>query len=47
MSLKSTIYTLLRISNDLSAIAKGPKAVAKRLQRKAVGRITGKVMGRI
>jgi hypothetical protein len=44
MKLKSLIYRLLSISNDVNAVRKGPKAVYRRIGRKAVGRLAGKVM---
>jgi len=44
MSLKSTIYKLLRLSNDLNAIKKG--RIGKRLANKAIGRAAGKLMRR-
>jgi hypothetical protein len=42
MTLKSTIYQMLRLSNDLNAIRKGK--AAKRLRNKAIGRIAGRLM---
>lgn len=42
MSLKSTIYKILRISNDIDAIRKG--RIMKRLKNKAIGRIAGRMM---
>jgi hypothetical protein len=47
MKLKSLIYKILRISNDLNAIQRGPKAIGKRIGRKMVGRLAGKSMRRI
>lgn len=47
MKLKSLLYKLLSISNDLNAIQRGPKAISRRIGRKAVGRLTGKAMRRI
>jgi hypothetical protein len=47
MKLKSLIYRLLRWHNDLTAISKGPKAIGRRIGRKAVGRLAGKLMRRI
>ncbi|MCK9568978.1 hypothetical protein M0R72_08560 [Candidatus Pacearchaeota archaeon] len=47
MKLKSWIYQLLRWHNDLSAIQKGPKAIGRRIGRKVVGRLAGKIMRRI
>lgn len=42
MSIKSAIYKILRISNDIDAIRKG--RIMKRLRNKAIGRIAGKMM---
>jgi hypothetical protein len=47
MKLKSLLYKILRISNDLDAIQRGPKAIGKRTCRKMVGRLAGKVMRKI
>ena len=47
MGLKSMLYKILRISNDLNAIQRGPKAIGKRLVRKGIGRLAGKIMRRI
>ncbi len=47
MHLKSLIYRLLRLHNDLTAIRKGSKAVGRRIGRKIVGRLAGKLMRRI
>jgi hypothetical protein len=47
MSLKSMLYKILRISNDLNAIQRGPKAIGKRIGRKMVGRLAGKIIRRI
>lgn len=47
MGLKSWLYKLLRWHNDLTAISKGPKAIGRRIGRKAIGRLAGKVMRRM
>jgi hypothetical protein len=47
MKLKSLIYRLLSISNDLNAIQRGPKAIGKRICRKWIGGMAGKAMRRI
>lgn len=44
MRIKSTIYKLLRISNDLNAIRRGK--IGKRIGRRIAGRITGKGIGK-
>ncbi|HLR67053.1 hypothetical protein [Virgibacillus alimentarius] len=45
MSLKSTIYKMLRISNDINAIKKGK--VTRRIGRRAAGKATGKLFKKI
>jgi len=45
MSLKSTIYKILRISNDINAIKKGK--VGKRIGRRVFGKATGRLMGKL
>jgi hypothetical protein len=43
-SLKTTIYRILRLWNDVDAVRKG--RIGKRLRNKAVGRATGRLMKR-
>lgn len=45
MSLKSSIYKILRIWNDVDAIRKG--RVKKRIGRRIVGRTAGKTIRRL
>lgn len=45
MSLKSTIYKLLRLSNDLNAIKKGK--VGRRIGRRVYGKATGRLARKI
>lgn len=45
MMKKSTIYKLLKWSNDLNAIKKGK--IGKRLGRRIGGKMTGKGLGRL
>ncbi len=45
MKFKSLIYRLLSISNDITAIRKC--RIGRRIGRKAVGRLAGKVMRRM
>lgn len=45
MNIKSTIYKILRISNDINAIRRG--RIGKRIGRRIVGRITGKGIRRL
>jgi len=44
MTLRSTLYALLRYSNDARAIRRG--RVPQRIARRIVGRATGRAMGR-
>lgn len=43
MTAKSTIYKLLALSNDVKAVRKGPKAVTRRVGRRAYGKATGRL----
>lgn len=43
--MKSTIYKLLRLSNDLNAIRRG--RAGRRIARRAYGRATGRAARRI
>ena len=45
MSLKSSIYKVLRIWNDVDAVRKGK--IGKRIGRRIVGRAAGKGIGRL
>jgi len=45
MRMKSLIYKLLSISNDINAIQKGK--VSQRLKRRAAGKIAGRIMRRL
>lgn len=45
MSLKSTIYKILRIWNDVDAVRKG--RVKKRIGRRVAGRTTGRMIRRL
>jgi len=45
MSLKSTIYKLLRIWNDVDAVRKG--RIGKRIGRRVVGRASGKALRKL
>jgi hypothetical protein len=46
MKLKSLIYRFLSISNDAHAIKRGPKAIGKRIIRKAGRRKFASIMRR-
>ena len=43
--MKSTIYKLLKWSNDYNAVKKGK--VGKRVKRRAAGKMFGKIIGRL
>lgn len=45
MRIKSTVYKLLRISNDINAIKKGK--VGKRFSRRVYGRTSSKLMRKL
>jgi len=45
MSLKSNIYKILRIWNDIDAIRKGK--VGKRIGRRVAGKATGKALRKL
>ncbi|WP_199860630.1 hypothetical protein [Oceanobacillus damuensis] len=45
MSLKSSIYKILRIWNDVDAVRKG--RIGKRLGRRITGKATGKAMRKL
>lgn len=43
VSFKSFLYTVLKISNDVKALNKGPEATSKRIGRRIYGKATGKL----
>ncbi|MCA1021782.1 hypothetical protein [Halobacillus litoralis] len=45
MSLKSSIYKILRIWNDVDSVRKGK--AGKRIGRRAAGKLTGKALKKI
>lgn len=45
MSLKSFLYSALKISNDINAVNKGK--VGKRIGRRVAGKVTGKMFGKM
>lgn len=45
MTLKSFIYLILRLSNDVNAIQKG--RVGRRIGRRLYGKTTGRLAGRL
>ncbi|WP_176791525.1 hypothetical protein [Thalassobacillus cyri] len=45
MSLKSTIYKVSRVWNDIDAVRKGK--IGRRIGRRAAGKATGKIMRKL
>ena len=45
MGLKSLIYMLLKVSNDLNAVQK--KKVGRRVGRRVAGKMSGRAMGKL
>jgi hypothetical protein len=44
--LQSWLYWWAKILGDISAVSKGPRAIEKRLMRRAAGKVTGRILGR-
>lgn len=40
--MKGFLYKLLKISNDLNAISRGPKAMGRRAVRRSAGKVVGR-----
>ena len=47
IKLRSFLYQLARLLGDINAIHRGPRAVAKRMMRRAVGRAAGKTINEL
>jgi hypothetical protein len=47
VTLRSTLYRLARLLGDLNALHHGPRAVAKRIVRRALGRTAEKAIKRL
>lgn len=45
--MRDFLYRVLRLSNDVRAVRRGPKAVGRRIGRRLYGRATGRLAGRI
>lgn len=45
--LRSGFYGLARLLGDIQALSKGPKATAKRIGRRAAGKVTGRMLGKL
>jgi hypothetical protein len=46
-SFRSSLYGLARLLGDLSAFLRGPKATARRLERRAAGKETGIILKKL
>ncbi|MBS3975827.1 MAG: hypothetical protein KGZ75_03735 [Syntrophomonadaceae bacterium] len=44
---RGILYGLAKFLGDISAVSKGPEATAKRLGRRAAGKATGRLLGRL
>lgn len=44
VTLRSALYRLARLLGDLNALQRGPRAVAKRIMRRALGQAAGKAI---
>jgi hypothetical protein len=42
--LRSFLYALARLLGDVQAVRRGPRAIGKRLARKALGRAAGRAI---
>jgi hypothetical protein len=47
VTLRSALYRLARLLGDLNALHRGPRAVAKRIVRRALGRAAGKAINEV
>ena len=47
MSVQRIMYKLLALSNDAKAVRRGPKAVARRVGRRAYGRASSRLARKI
>ncbi|MGB9901333.1 MAG: hypothetical protein ACPLEW_11045 [Pseudothermotoga sp.] len=45
--IRRALYKTQRVLGDIEAVSKGPKAVAKRIARRTVGRVFAKTMRKI
>jgi hypothetical protein len=45
--IRSMLYGIAKLLGDLSAVQRGPDAMAKRLARRAAGKVTGRMLGRL
>lgn len=47
MSLSRFLYRLARVSRDINAVSRGPRAFGKRAARKLLGRAAGKLINKL
>ncbi len=45
--IRSLFYTVAKLLGDVSAIRKGPDAIARRIARRIAGKATGRILGKI
>lgn len=45
--IRSILYTLAKALGDARAIAKGPKAVEKRIERRVAGKVTSRLLRKL
>jgi hypothetical protein len=45
--MRSMLYFLARLLGDINAVSRGPQAMAKRVGRRVVGKITSRLLGRV
>jgi len=46
-SFRSFLYALARLLGDVSAVLRGPRAIARRLERRAAGKETGIILRKL
>ena len=46
-TIRSACYRTGKVLGDVNAVARGPKAMAKRVGRRIYGKLAGRLMGRI
>jgi len=46
-ALRGFLYALARFLGDIGALMRGPKAIARRLERRGAGKVTGRMLGKM
>ena len=46
-SIRGWLYWWARLLGDVSAVSHGPNAIVKRLARRAAGKVTGRMLGKL